>query len=211
MRISVFGLNYVGTICSAYLADRGHNVIGVDRVEVKVDLIQSGRLPIIECDIDDFVKRTVNAGRLVAMMDAAEAIASTDISIGCVGTPSQPNGALSVTAIEAVATEIGQTIRSKTTRHEVAILCTEVPGTTREIIAPRLAEASGMMPGSGFGIAFNPEFLRVAGLRQVCIHPLSDRQRPRWSEGLQQRNLASRHQGLLVEESKEVRVGTNLP
>jgi len=160
MRISVFGLGYVGTICSACLADRGHHVIGVDRLKVKTDLIQSGRSPIIERDIDELVKRTVDAGRLVATMDAAKAVASTDISIVCVGTPSQPNGALSVTAIDAVATEIGQAIRSKTTRHEVVIRSTVVPGTTREIIAPRLAETSGKIPGGGFGIAFNPEFLR---------------------------------------------------
>ena len=92
MKISVFGLGYVGTICAACLADRGHNVIVVDKLESKVDLIRSGRSPIIERDIDDLVKRTIEAGRLVATMDVAQAVASTDLSIVCVGTPSQPNG-----------------------------------------------------------------------------------------------------------------------
>ena len=160
MKISVFGLGYVGTICAACLADRGHNVIGVDKLEAKVDLIRSGRSPIIERDIDDIVKRTIEAGRLVATMDVAEAVASTDLSIVCVGTPSQPNGALSLKAIEAVSTDIGQAIRSKTTRHEVVIRSTVLPGTTRELIVPRIAEASGVIPGSAFGVAFNPEFLR---------------------------------------------------
>jgi GDP-mannose 6-dehydrogenase len=160
MKISVFGLGYVGTVCAASLADRGHDVIGVDKLEAKVDLIQSGRSVIIERDIDELVKRAVKAGRLTATMDAARAVASTDMSIICVGTPSQPNGALSIKAIEAVSAEIGQAIRLKTTRHEVVIRSTVVPGTTREVIAPRLGEASGMKPGSGFGVAFNPEFLR---------------------------------------------------
>lgn len=160
MKISVFGLGYVGTICAACLADRGHNVIGVDKLEAKVDLIRSGRSPIIERDIDGIVKRTIEAGRLVATMDVAEAVASTDLSIVCVGTPSQPNGALSLKAIEAVSTDIGQAIRSKTTRHEVVIRSTVLPGTTRELIVPRIAEASGMIPSSAFGVAFNPEFLR---------------------------------------------------
>jgi GDP-mannose 6-dehydrogenase len=160
MKISVFGLGYVGTICAACLADRGHNVIGVDKFQTKVDLIRSGRPPIIERDIDDLIKRTIAAGRLVATMDVAEAVASTDLSIVCVGTPSQPNGALSLKAIETVSTDIGQAIRSKTTRHEVVIRSTVLPGTTRRLIVPRIAEASGMVPGSAFGVAFNPEFLR---------------------------------------------------
>jgi len=160
MKISVLGLGYVGTVCAACLADRGHNVIGVDKLETKVNLIRSGRSPVIERDIDELVKRTVKAGRLVATTDAPEAIASTELSIVCVGTPSQPNGALSLKAIEAVSTDIGQAIRSKTTRHEIVIRSTVLPGTTRQIIVPRIAEASGMTPGSAFGIAFNPEFLR---------------------------------------------------
>jgi GDP-mannose 6-dehydrogenase len=160
MKISVFGLGYVGTICAACLADRGHNVIGVDKLQTKVDLIRSGRSPIIERDIDDLIKRTIEAKHLVATMDVAEAVASTDLSIVCVGTPSQPNGALSLKAIETVSTDIGQAIRSKQTRHEVVIRSTVLPGTTRGLIVPRIAEASGKVPGGEFGVAFNPEFLR---------------------------------------------------
>jgi GDP-mannose 6-dehydrogenase len=160
MRISVFGLGYVGAVCSACLAERGHSIIGVDKAEAKVDLIRSGRSPIIEPGIEDLIKRNVDAKRLVATLDGAEAVASTDISLVCVGTPSQPNGALSLAAIEAVSTEIGQAIRSKPTRHEVVIRSTVVPGTTRQVIAPKLVEGSGRVPGNGLGLAFNPEFLR---------------------------------------------------
>src|SRR6476646_8444640 len=99
MKISVFGLGYVGTICAACLADRGHDVVGLDKLEEKVDLIRSGRSPIIEREIDEVVRRTTEAGRLIATMNVAEAVASTDLSIVCVGTPSQPNGALNLNAI----------------------------------------------------------------------------------------------------------------
>jgi len=160
MKISVFGLGYVGTICAACLADRGHHVIGLDKLESKVDLIRSGRSPIIERDIEDLIKRTIKTGHLTATMDVAEAIASTDLSIICVGTPSQSNGALSLKAIEAVSTEIGHAIRSKNTRHEIVTRSTVLPGTTRQLIIPRIAEASGMTPSESFGVAFNPEFLR---------------------------------------------------
>jgi GDP-mannose 6-dehydrogenase len=160
MRISVFGLGYVGTVSAACLADRGHHVIGVDKLETKVNLIQSGRSPIIERGIDDLVKRTTETGYLEATMDTAEAIASTDLSFICVGTPSESNGALSLKAVEAVSIDIGKAIRSKATRHEVVIRSTVLPGTTREFVVPRIAEASGADPGSAFSVAFHPEFLR---------------------------------------------------
>lgn len=160
MRISVFGLGYVGTVCAACFAERGHFVVGIDKAEAKVDAIRAGRSPIIERDINELVERTVKRGDLTATGDAAEAVRSTDISIVCVGTPSQPNGALSLAAIEAVSTEIGQAIRSKTTRHDVVIRSTVVPGTTRGVVVPRLIEASGKNPGNAFGVAFNPEFMR---------------------------------------------------
>ena len=160
MRISVFGLGYVGTVCAACLADRGHSVIGTDKVAAKVDLIRSGRSPVVERQIDELIERTVRRGHLTATTDVIKAVNSTDMSIVCVGTPSRRNGALSLAAIKAVSTEIGQAIRSKPTRHEVVIRSTVLPGTTRDVILPRLVDASGKGPGAAFGIAFNPEFMR---------------------------------------------------
>ncbi len=157
MRISVFGLGYVGTVCAACLADRGHTVIGVDKSDVKVNLIRSGRSPIIERDIDELVGKTVSDGRLSATLDANEAVASSDISLICVGTPSRANGALGLDAMESVTDEIGHAIRSKNRPHDVVVRSTVMPGTSRDIIAPRLAKAAGNI---SFGLAFNPEFLR---------------------------------------------------
>ena len=160
MRISVFGLGYVGTVCAACLAQRGHNVIGVDKIDTKVDLIRSGRSPVIEREIDSIVATTVQSGHLTATVDAIEAVKSTDMSIVCVGTPGKRNGALGLTAVEAVSTEIGQALRSKVTRHEVVVRSTILPGTTRRVVLPSLVDASGKDPDDAFGVAFNPEFLR---------------------------------------------------
>ena len=160
MRISVFGLGYVGTVCAACLADRGHTVIGIDKSATKVDLVRSGRSPVVEREIDELVKRGVESGHLTAIADVMEAVKGTDLSLVCVGTPSRRNGALGLAAVEAVSTEIGQAIRSKQTRHEVVIRSTVLPGTTRDTILPRLIQASGKDPNNGFGLSFNPEFMR---------------------------------------------------
>jgi GDP-mannose 6-dehydrogenase len=134
--------------------------VGVDSAGSKVDLIRSGQAPIVEPEIGEIVQRTVKNGKLTATMDSAAAVASTDMSIISVGTPSQPNGSLGLAAINAVSTEIGRAIAAKSSRHEVVVRSTILPGTTREVILPKLAEASGKTPGKDFGVAFNPEFLR---------------------------------------------------
>jgi GDP-mannose 6-dehydrogenase len=157
MKISVFGLGYVGTVCAACLADCGHEVVGVDKSEIKVGLVKSGRSPIVEPDIDELVKRNAAVGRFTATLDANYAVAKSDMSIICVGTPSRSDGSPQLTAIEAVLNEVGHAIRAKSKRHYVVVRSTVVPGTMRDLIMPRLAEACGNVP---FCVAFNPEFLR---------------------------------------------------
>jgi GDP-mannose 6-dehydrogenase len=157
MKLSVFGLGYVGTVCSVCLADNGHQVIGVDKSESKVSLVQSGNSPIVERGIDDLVRRNAASGRLTATLNANDAVASTDISIICVGTPSRGDGSPDLTSIETVLAELGHAISAKTTRHCVVVRSTVVPGTMRGVIMPRLAETCGKAP---FRLAFNPEFLR---------------------------------------------------
>ncbi len=92
MKISVFGLGYVGTVCAACLADCGHQVVGIDKSEIKVGLVKSGRSPIVEPDIDALVKRNAAAGRLTATVNAKGAVADTDMSLICVGTPTRLDG-----------------------------------------------------------------------------------------------------------------------
>lgn len=160
MKISVFGLGYVGTVSAGCLAHDGHEVIGVDPVRTKVDLINKGQSPIIEADISEIIGSTVKARRLRATDDQNEAIRETELSFVCVGTPSQANGNLDLRYVRRVCELIGQTLRSKSTRHTIVIRSTILPGTMRQIVIPVLEEYSGKKAGADFGVCNNPEFLR---------------------------------------------------
>ena len=160
MKISIFGLGYVGTVSAGCLARDGHEVVGVDPVRRKLDLINAGRSPIIEADIEEIIEATVRAGRLRATDNQAEAIDGTELSFVCVGTPSQANGNLDLTYIRRVCEMIGRAIKRKPTRHTVVIRSTVLPGTMREIVIPVLEESSGKRAGIDFGVCNNPEFLR---------------------------------------------------
>ena len=160
MRISIFGLGYVGAVSAGVLANEGHEVIGVDPVETKVDIINRGQSPIIEAEIGEIIAASVRAGRLRATTSVAEAVRDTDLSFVCVGTPSQSNGNLDFRYIRRVCEEIGQALKTKTTRHTVVIRSTILPGTMRNIVIPILEENSGKKAGADFGVCNNPEFLR---------------------------------------------------
>ena len=160
MRISIFGLGYVGAVSAACLARDGHEVVGVDPNQTKVDLINAGQTPIIETDVGDIIRATVESGHLRATTDAAEAIAGTEVSLVCVGTPSAQNGSLDLQYVRAVCQEIGGEIGSKSQRHVVVIRSTILPGTMRELVIPTLEASSGLRAGEDFGVCNNPEFLR---------------------------------------------------
>jgi len=160
MRISIFGMGYVGAVCAGCLADRGHTVIGVDISEVKVDLINRGKSPIVEPGLEDLLMAGVAAGRIRATVDTVDAINKSDLSMICVGTPSKKNGDLDLHFVEGVVREIGTALKDKRERHTVVVRSTVLPGTVKDVIVPILEEASGKRAGLDFGIAVNPEFLR---------------------------------------------------
>ncbi len=160
MRISVFGLGYVGVVSAACLAREGHTVIGVDPNETKVNLVNSGRTPVIEAEVEELIGEALREGRLRACSDAADAVAQTEISLICVGTPSQANGSLELRYVQAVCEEIGRAIGDKSERHIVVTRSTMLPGTMHEVVVPTLEAASGKIAGEDFGVAINPEFLR---------------------------------------------------
>lgn len=160
MRISVFGLGYVGAVTAACLAYDGHDVLGVDPVRTKVDLINTGRPPIVEADLDRIIGEVVKSGRLRATDNQDEAVLHTDLSFVCVGTPSQPNGNLDLRYIRRVCELIGRSLRVKPTRHTIVIRSTILPSTMRQIVITTLEENSGKKAGTDFGICNNPEFLR---------------------------------------------------
>jgi GDP-mannose 6-dehydrogenase len=160
LKISIFGLGYVGTVSAGCLAREGHEVIGVDPVRTKVDLVNAGRSPVIEAEIGEIIATAVKSGSLRATADQDQALRETELSFVCVGTPSQVNGNLDVAYVRRVCELIGQTLKTKSTRHTVVIRSTILPGTMHGIVIPVLEEYSGKKAGVDFGVCNNPEFLR---------------------------------------------------
>ncbi len=160
MRISIFGMGYVGAVSAGCLVKEGHEVVGVDPVATKVDLINRGNSPIIEDEIGEIIARGVADGRLRATNDVQDAVLTTEMSFVCVGTPSQANGNLDLIYIKRVCQEIGTVLASKTDRHTVVIRSTILPGTMRGVIIPTLEKYSGKTAGVDFDLCNNPEFLR---------------------------------------------------
>jgi len=119
MKISIFGLGYVGAVSAGCLAKQGHQVVGVDPYQPKVDSINSGRTPIIEKDIGEIISENVEAGRLSATTDVNEAIKNTEMSLICVGTPSMSNGGLDLKYVKSVCQQIGFALSQKDEFHVV--------------------------------------------------------------------------------------------
>jgi GDP-mannose 6-dehydrogenase len=160
MKVSVFGLGYVGSVSAASFAADGHKVIGVDVNADKAAAVNAGRSPIVEPGLEDLLARAVAEGCLCATTDTAAAIRESDVSLLCVGTPSRRNGSLDLTYLERVAEQIGAELRDKPSYHVVVVRSTVLPGTTHEVVIPALERTSGKKYGTGFGVSVNPEFLR---------------------------------------------------
>jgi GDP-mannose 6-dehydrogenase len=160
MRISIFGLGYVGCVSAACFFKDGHEVIGVDVNRLKVAIINEGRSPIVEPGIGELLAEAIRQKRLRATTDAAEAVADTDLSMVCVGTPANYNGSLDLTYIKRISQEIGAALASKRRYHIVVMRSTMLPGTVEETVIPILEVYSGKRAGRDFGVAINPEFLR---------------------------------------------------
>jgi len=160
MRVSVFGLGYVGSVSAASLAADGHEIVGVDVHPDKVASVNAGRGPVVEPGLEALLARAVSDGRLRATTDAAEAVRSTEVSLICVGTPSRKNGSLDLQHLERVSEQIGRELRNKSAYHVVVVRSTVLPGTTHELVIPTLERESGKKYGDGFGVSVNPEFLR---------------------------------------------------
>lgn len=157
--ISIFGLGYVGCVGIGCLAKLGHKVIGCDVDCNKVARIAKGLPTIVERDIDDLMKEGFDAGLISATTSAEEAVANSEISFLCVGTPNAPDGRLDTTYLLSAARSIGLALRSKSKFHVVIIRSTVPPG-TNELISETLEKVSGKRAGINFTVVSNPEFLR---------------------------------------------------
>lgn len=160
MNISIFGLGYVGAVSLACLARDGHQVIGVDIDQTKLDLIASGKPPIVEEGIQETMQAAVGSGRVSVTSDCHEAITATDVSFVCVGTPSLKNGDQDLSAIIRLSEQIGESLSKKSGFHTVVVRSTVRPGTVLKTIEPLLEKSSGKTSGVDFGLCFQPEFLR---------------------------------------------------
>ena len=171
MKLSVFGLGYVGCISAACFADMGHDVTGVDVKPEKVKLFDKGKSPIVEPELEEILTRVVGQQRLHATTDARAAVQQTDISLVCVGTPSDKFGGIETGYLERVSEEIGKALKDKDDFHVIAFRSTMIPGTIENKLIPAIETASGKTVGNGFGVCIIPEFLREGSAVKDFYHP----------------------------------------
>ena len=160
MRISVFGLGYVGSVTAACFAAEGHDVTGVDINPDKVRRINAGESPVIEERLGELIAEGRAAGRLRATAEPSEAVETSDLSFICVGTPSRPNGSLDLSAVERTCESIGAALADKDGPHTVVLRSTMLPGSTRAVAIPALEDLSHRRLGPDLCVCVNPEFLR---------------------------------------------------
>lgn len=160
MKISVFGLGYVGSVTAACLADKGHDVIGVEVNPDKLALFQLGKSPLFEPGLAELLQKVYCSGKFTATDCAANAISHSDISFICVGTPSKKGGQADLSHVEHVSHEIGEALRCKGTPHTVVVRSTMLPGGIESVVIPQIELASGQLEGRDFYVVANPEFMR---------------------------------------------------
>ena len=170
MKISIFGLGYVGCVSLGCLAQNGFEVIGIDVNKVKVDLINRGLPTIIEKDIDIIVKEQHKAGRIRATTDYMEAVSNSEVSIICVGTPSTEKGHLNLDYIFETAKQIGEALKQKKSYHTIVIRSTVLPGTNCQV-GEIIAQISNKIRNRDFSVVSNPEFLREGSAVQDYYNP----------------------------------------
>jgi len=176
LKISIFGLGYVGCVSAACLAKEGHTVIGVDVNPVKVEMINQGISPIIEKNLDTLLAEVVRSNRasggsLMATTDEQKAVMDTDLSLICVGTPSRDNGDLDITHVLKCTEGIGGGLKRKNAYHVVVARSTMLPGTCEQEIVRTIEYRSGKRVGRDFGMVMNPEFLRESTSIQDFYNP----------------------------------------
>src|SRR5690349_17837571 len=160
MNIVIFGLGYVGCVTGACLAHLGHDVTGVELNPTKVSLINSGKSPIVEKDLDKLLAGVVREGRFRATEDWRSAVSVADLVLICVGTPSRANGSIDLRFLLRVSEQLGEALKSSARYLTVVVRSTVMPGTVEEKVIPTLERVSGKKAGRDFGVCMNPEFLR---------------------------------------------------
>lgn len=171
MRISVFGLGYVGSVTAGCLAEMGHTIVGVEPNPTKLGMLNRGQSPIVEAGFQEILKKFVAIGQISATSDWAAAMAQTELAIVCVGTPSLESGNIDLSHVHRAAEQIGSALRDKKDYFRVVIRSTVLPGTVEEVVIPVLERASGRQAGRDFGVCMHPEFLRESTAVHDFYHP----------------------------------------
>jgi len=171
VKVAVFGLGYVGCVTGACIADLGHWVVGVDVNPLKVQMVNDGKPPVIEDGLAEFVSKVNERGTFTATGDWLRAVCEADVSLVCVGTPSNENGSLSLDVVRRVTSQIGDGLKNRRDYSVVAIRSTVLPGTVEGELIPLLEKHSGKMAGRDFGVCMVPEFLREGSSLHDFFHP----------------------------------------
>jgi GDP-mannose 6-dehydrogenase len=171
MKACVYGLGYVGSVTAGCLASLGHTVIAIDVNSEKIKMMNAGQSPVFEPGLAKVLAKARNSGKLKAVADASEAVASATVSLICVGTPSREDGGPDLSYVKRVCGEIGRSLSNAKKYHLVVVRSTLLPGSTETVIIPLLEQSSGLVAGRDFGLCYNPEFLREGSAVHDFLHP----------------------------------------
>jgi UDPglucose 6-dehydrogenase len=171
IKVCVVGMGYVGLCLAAGLAKKGYTVSCVDVDEERIAMVASGKSPIYEHNLEEFIAEGVKAGRIFATMEIMEPVQNADVTFICVGTPCDDTGYIDLNYIRGVARTIGQVLKVKSKFSVVAVKSTVIPGTTDGVVKPILEEQSSKKAGKDFGLAMTPEFLKEGSAIQDMMVP----------------------------------------
>ncbi len=163
MKLTVIGTGYVGLVSGVCFAELGNEVICVDKIEQKIELLNRGEVPIYEPELQQLIVTNQAAGRLSFTTDLNESVKSSDIIIIAVGTPSLPNGHANLSYIEQAAKEIGRAMNS----YKIIVTKSTVPVGTNEKVREIISEYTN----EPFDIASVPEFLREGTAVYDTLNP----------------------------------------
>jgi len=168
-RYSVVGLGKLGASMAAAIASRGFEVVGVDVNPRSVELLNEGRAPVQETDLERVIQD--NFARLRATTDYDDAVQNSDVTFIVVPTPSNDSGGFSIAYAEQAFREIGQALAGKRDYHLVVLASTVLPGSTRYGLIPIIEQASGKVCGRDFGVCYSPEFIALGSVIRDFLHP----------------------------------------
>lgn len=170
-RLSILGMGYVGLVTAACFSELGHKVIGADPDKVKIDTLKQGEVPIVEPGLSEMLKQAKDGNRLSATVDVVDAVLKSDVTLISVGTPSDDHGGCNIRYLQQAAKQVGQALKMKNNYHLVIFRSTVPPKTCRDYLIPLIEMHSGKTRGLGFGVCFNPEFLRESSAIEDFFNP----------------------------------------